>query len=467
MARPERARHPGLVRAAGSNTRLPWPATTLAGWRILALVVGVAATALSGAAHAAEPGPVMPRGMSAGWRSAAMTLRVQVPQALSQALAHGPVTAPVRGPAGELIGLYYFRARYYDPSTGRFLQRDPVWDPVNLGNAYTFVGNNPVTNMDPTGEIAWVPLLWGAAKLAAWGGLIGGASLGAADTYAQYQTTAGFTAGDWNAGETASIAGKGALVGMAGGFTFGLAAPAGAGALGYFGASSGWAAFGGAVLGGSAAGGVEGGVSWGLGLSGGSLAENVGRGALLGGLTGGVFHGAGIGAGRLGGPVQNWLRAGPSGGLRRNALAWHMNRFRLNSTRFYSVLSDKAADRLRAGGEPWPTGVSRANLGEGFYAWARRADAQGYLNLRSQAAGFDPSHGTSVRAFRIHNKTLAGLRRMDLTKVDGDAFQHFIDHHTMYADNFMPHGFEYVIYPRAIGVEHFFDKSVFHHFMGR
>src|SRR5690606_30647914 len=56
-------------------------------------------------------------------------------------------------------GLYYFRARTYDPATGRFLQRDPVWDPGNLGNSYTFAGNSPVSMLDPTGEIAFLPAL--------------------------------------------------------------------------------------------------------------------------------------------------------------------------------------------------------------------------------------------------------------------------------------------------------------------
>ncbi|MBI4436635.1 MAG: hypothetical protein HY590_04405 [Candidatus Omnitrophica bacterium] len=51
-------------------------------------------------------------------------------------------------------GLLYFKNRYYEPSTGRFLQRDPegMWqDSVNYGNGYTYVGNNPQNNTDTLG----------------------------------------------------------------------------------------------------------------------------------------------------------------------------------------------------------------------------------------------------------------------------------------------------------------------------
>lgn len=49
-------------------------------------------------------------------------------------------------------GLYYLRARYMDPVTGRFLQRDSEWDPINAGNQYSFAGNSPISNGDPLGR---------------------------------------------------------------------------------------------------------------------------------------------------------------------------------------------------------------------------------------------------------------------------------------------------------------------------
>jgi RHS repeat-associated protein len=61
--------------------------------------------------------------------------------------------------AGEFYdaetGLYYLRARYYDPYVGRFISEDSYWgedtNPLSL-NLYTYCANNPILYVDPTGH---------------------------------------------------------------------------------------------------------------------------------------------------------------------------------------------------------------------------------------------------------------------------------------------------------------------------
>jgi len=50
------------------------------------------------------------------------------------------------------LGIYDYRNRSFCPTTGRFLQRDPVLDEQNLYNPYVGMGNNPVGNVDPMGD---------------------------------------------------------------------------------------------------------------------------------------------------------------------------------------------------------------------------------------------------------------------------------------------------------------------------
>jgi RHS repeat-associated protein len=47
-------------------------------------------------------------------------------------------------------GLYNLRARQYDPTTGRFLSRDPL-GPQDYASLYTYVADNPLDYTDPSG----------------------------------------------------------------------------------------------------------------------------------------------------------------------------------------------------------------------------------------------------------------------------------------------------------------------------
>jgi hypothetical protein len=50
-----------------------------------------------------------------------------------------------------VTGLYNFRARWYDPISGRWLSKDPIGISGGL-NQYVAFGNNPVNFRDPWGE---------------------------------------------------------------------------------------------------------------------------------------------------------------------------------------------------------------------------------------------------------------------------------------------------------------------------
>jgi RHS repeat-associated protein len=54
------------------------------------------------------------------------------------------------GRENDQTGLYYYRARYYDPKLKRFIAEDPSGSAGGL-NLYGYVGGDPVSKRDPTG----------------------------------------------------------------------------------------------------------------------------------------------------------------------------------------------------------------------------------------------------------------------------------------------------------------------------
>ncbi len=51
------------------------------------------------------------------------------------------------------LGIYYYRARWYDPGSGRFISQDPIGFSAGDVNLYRYVGNAPGDATDPSGLI--------------------------------------------------------------------------------------------------------------------------------------------------------------------------------------------------------------------------------------------------------------------------------------------------------------------------
>lgn len=108
----------------------------------------------------------------------------------------------------EDTGLYYYRARYYDPEVGRFLTEDPLGFDAGDVNFYAYVGNNPINYNDPSGKIAFaIPLITGGI----------GAIAGAAGSAVGQAISGGFS--DFSLTEVGVAAGVGFVAGAAAPFT--------------------------------------------------------------------------------------------------------------------------------------------------------------------------------------------------------------------------------------------------------
>jgi RHS repeat-associated protein len=68
-------------------------------------------------------------------------------------------TIPITPQFDPETGLYYYRARYYDPNSGRFVSEDPL-EFMGEKNYYRYALNNPTNYVDPTGLNTTVIILY-------------------------------------------------------------------------------------------------------------------------------------------------------------------------------------------------------------------------------------------------------------------------------------------------------------------
>lgn len=110
-------------------------------------------------------------------------------------------------------GLWYNWNRYYDASTGRYLQSDPIGLGGGL-NTYGYVLNNPVVMTDPTGE--FVPVLIGITIGSISGGL-GAVAQGGSLRQVAYSALLGGALGGLTGGLSSgvkSVAGVGGVIAL-------------------------------------------------------------------------------------------------------------------------------------------------------------------------------------------------------------------------------------------------------------
>ena len=63
-----------------------------------------------------------------------------------------------RGKRQDITGYYYLGARYYEPSSARFLSTDPMGHGASM-SLYDYAGGDPINFVDPTGRMQTLALV--------------------------------------------------------------------------------------------------------------------------------------------------------------------------------------------------------------------------------------------------------------------------------------------------------------------
>jgi RHS repeat-associated protein len=82
------------------------------------------------------------------------------------------------GREDDLTGLYFYRARHYSPSTGRFISEDPIGWASGQANDYSYVRRNPIGYVDPSGLFGIPGAVYGGISGAIGGYITGGGGQG-------------------------------------------------------------------------------------------------------------------------------------------------------------------------------------------------------------------------------------------------------------------------------------------------
>jgi hypothetical protein len=117
----------------------------------------------------------------------------------------------------------------------------------------------------------------------------------------------------------------------------------------------------------------------------------------------------------------------------------------------YSVQSEADAARLASGGAPWPTGLQRANLGEGLYAWGNQADAAAYAANKP---------GTVIMQFNMSASDYSSLNKLDMRTMSDEAATEWLNTYSQYGAG-QAHGFDQIIRTTGAGTEYYFSPNAF------